>query len=192
MLSILTEEPRPRDLAEVPETAPAEPVTVSLEKSEFEIVLGRLQVASVLFLFTVILVIFSAGSYLAGRAVSARNTDRSAPATTPAPAPAPILEATITKAPSPAAVPAKPEPPVFSDPRKGSVYLQVGAVDEGIAALLVAGLRHRGFQSFAAPGPTEKTFRVLVGPLATPDAFADTRDAISRIGLITFVRKYEP
>ena len=189
MLSILTRDASTQDLEALSGAIQAE-VAAPPEKQEFEIVLGRLQVASVLFVGIVILVVFSAASYLAGKA-SAPNTVVAATAPAPAvQAPTPVLEATIA-VPSKKAE-TKAEPPVFNEPVTGATYLQMGAVDEGIAMLLVEGLRKRGFQSFAAPGPNDKIFRVLIGPLSNAEAYSDTRDAISKIGVITFVRKYQP
>src|SRR5215813_12003530 len=95
MLSILNKDSAPPaelDIVEEQEIQPAEPV-------EYEIVLGRLQVASVLFLFTVVLVIFSAFSYLAGKAMAPTRV-----VTVPAPAPVVMPQATIVKeSPAPAA-----------------------------------------------------------------------------------------
>jgi hypothetical protein len=187
MLSILTPEAPARDLDVLNELEQVEPG--GPPAAEFEIVLGRLQVASVLFVGTVILVIVSAVSYLAGKTSGPRTAVAPQAAAQPQ---IPVLEATITKAPPPKPATARPEAPVFSDPVTGAVYLQMGAVDEGIAMLLVEGLRKRGFQAFAAPGPSEKIFRVLIGPLPDAEAFSVAREAVNQIGVITFVRKYQP
>ena len=37
--------------------------------------------------------------------------------------------------------------------------------ERGMAMILAEGLRGHGFDSFVAPGPNEKIFRVLIGPL---------------------------
>jgi cell division septation protein DedD len=187
MLSILTQDAPTRDLEALNDAIQAE-VLVAPEKQEFEIVLGRLQVASVLFVGIVILVVFSAGSYLAGKASAPRAVVAAQETPVPVPTPAPIIQATIVRPPETP----KKEAPVFNDPVIGATYLQMGAVDEGIAMLLVEGLRKRGFQSFAATGPNDKIFRVLIGPLPNADAYNEARDAISKIGVITFVRKYQP
>ena len=72
-----------------------------------------------------------------------------------------------------------------------SVYLQMGAVEKGIAVILTEGLRKRGFQACAAAGPNENVFRVLIGPLPDAEAFQRTKDGLHEIGLSTFVRRYE-
>ena len=160
---------------------PPKPVT---EKEDYEIVLGRRHIASVLFVAIVTLAVVSAGSYLAGKSVSPKRA-------TPAPAPAPIVQAAAPQ-PVPAPEPvATVEPPVFADPVSGAIYLQMGSVDRGVAVILVEGLRKHGFAAFAAPGATEKVYRVLIGPLPDPQAFARAKDSVDQIGLATFARKYE-
>ena len=59
-----------------------------------------------------------------------------------------------------------PEAPLFAEPKAGSVYIQMGAVEKGVSVIFAEGLRKRGLPAFVAPGPSEKIFRVLIGPLA--------------------------
>ncbi len=61
--------------------------------------------------------------------------------------------------------------PLFASPRPGTLYLQMGALDRNTSAIVVAGLRERGYRSFVAPGPNEKIFRVLVGPFVDPEEY---------------------
>jgi len=146
-------------------------------------------VASVLFVATVVLVVISAVAYLAGKASSPKNVEIAAAAQ-----PVPMLQATITKAPAPTVDPkpaSVPEPPIFAEPVNGAVYLQMGAVEKGIALIFTEGLRKRGFPAFAAPGPNEKIFRVLIGPIPGPEAYRRTKEAVDEIGLSTFARKYQ-
>jgi cell division septation protein DedD len=180
MQSMVTEQSLPAGLeAETAET----PVN---ETGVSEFVLGPRQAGSLLFVAIVILAAFSAGSYLAGKASSPRAI---------APAPPPAIEATITQAPPPVEAPPKaapaPEPPIFAEPTKGSIYLQIGAVEKGIAVILTEGLRKHGFEAFVAPGPNEKVFRVLIGPLADPEEFAHAKSEVDQIGLSNFTRKYQ-
>jgi len=230
---------------------------------EFEIVLGRRQIASVLFVATVILALFSAVSYLAGKslspkkitpvAVSVPPTEVSTPVPTPAVPTYPVINASIalsppqkaaigaaksptlntsipnassttvapkivaakslapgsvapiTAAPKPVApksvTPASTAPavlpevsseaPMFAEPVAGAMYLQMGAVDKGAAAIFAEGLRKRGFPSFVATGPNASLFRVLIGPLRDTAAYTRTKDALDRIGVNTFGRTYE-
>ncbi|HLX43169.1 MAG TPA: SPOR domain-containing protein [Bryobacteraceae bacterium] len=167
---------------------------------EFEIVLGRTQVAGVLFVAIVAVVVFSAISYVAGRALVSKPVAAVPVAAVTTPPPAPVVEATIVKPDFPIAEPAPkapepipvPEAPVFANPSANGVYLQMGAVEKGVAVIMVDGLRKRGFSAFAAPGPTEAIFRVLIGPLGDAEGFRKTKEKIDQIGLNSFVRKYQP
>jgi hypothetical protein len=217
---------------------------------EFEIVLGRRQIASLLFVATVILAVLSAVSYLAGKSISpkerpgvpavpavaavtgsmpaaevlppaptAPTIDAHITSTSPPPAATPAIAAakspalnrsipnasTITVAPmtvalrsvasrgaAPAVLPeVSTEAPMFAEPVGGAMYLQMGAVDKGAAAIFAEGLRKRGFPSFVATGPNATLFRVLIGPLRDAAAYARTKDALDRIGVNTFGRTYE-
>jgi cell division septation protein DedD len=83
-----------------------------------------------------------------------------------------------------------PEPPLFAEPKAGSVYIQMGAVEKGVSVIFAEGLRKRGLPAFVAPGPSEKIFRVLIGPLPDPAAYVKAKDAVDRIGLATFARRF--
>lgn len=186
MLTILAREPAaPLPSNDVPVE---QTLTIEEDSQEFEIVVGRRQLAGILFVATVILAVFSAVFYLAGKAAG------------PAPK---IVERIVTvPAPSPAATPAPPahsadnhslQPggPLFADPQTGALYLQMGAVEKGIAVIFVEGLRSHGMPAFAAPGPNEKIFRVLIGPFPDSDAFQRAKQTVDGIGLSTFARKYQ-
>ncbi len=193
---VLTEEP----LQEQAE-APVEVPVAEEESEEFEIVLGRAQVASVLFVATVVVGVFSAISYMAGRTLPPK-----AAAMQPASVSAtPVLQVPVVKTPDfplpdppvENAAPARPvsseiEPPVFASPTANAIYLQMGAVEKGVAVIMVDGLRKRGFPSFAAPGPSDAIFRVLIGPLADAEVFRITKEKVDQIGLNSFLRKYQP
>jgi cell division septation protein DedD len=163
-------------LDESPSTAP--------ETEDFEWVVGRRQMASLLFVSTIVLMICVAAAYMAGKAMAAR---------VPAPAASPIA-ATPVREPDPPLInlnqePA-PEAPLFAEPKNGSVYIQIGAVEKGIAVVLSEGLRKRGFQSFVAPGPNDKIFRVLIGPLPDPASYVKAKEKVDQIGLATFARRF--
>ena len=169
--------------------APVAEATIPRPESEdFEIVLGRRHIASVLFVATVTVVVFSAVAYLAGKSASPRKP-------TPAPVPVAAVQTPLPEPPPPSVAPSEPmapsEPPIFSDPAVGAIYLQMGSVDTGVAVILVEGLRKHGFSAFAAPGTSGKVFRVLIGPLPDPQAFTRAKDAVDQIGLATFARKYQ-
>ncbi len=158
----------------------------AIEKPEFELVVGRRQIASLLFVSTVLVMICVAAAYMAGKAMSGKV---SAPAASPVAA-----AASVVREPDPPPInlnqePA-PEPPLFAEPKNGSVYIQIGAVERGIALVLAEGLRKRGFQSFVGPGPNEKIFRVLIGPLPDPASYMKAKEKVDQIGLSTFARRF--
>ncbi len=146
---------------------------------DFEIVLGRRQVAGVMFLATVVVVLCSAGGYVAGRGKAASM----APAIHP-----------VALPPAPAAVP-KPapveEPAIFGEVLPGQLYIQMAAVERGMAVIFAEGLRKKGLFAFVAPGPSEKIFRVLIGPLRDAEATKLAQARVSELGLATFLRRYE-
>ena len=197
---------------------------------EFEIVLGRRQIASVLFVATVILALFSAVSYLAGKSISPKKITpgmAAVPASavlampaavSPASSPASAIDGNIVPyVPPPAATPAtkvaktrarnanasttsvaaavlpevSTEAPMFAEPVAGGMYLQMGAVGKGAAAIFAGGLRKQGFPSFVAAGPSESQYRVLIGPLWDTVTYNRTKDALDRMGVNTFGRTYE-
>jgi cell division protein FtsN len=45
--------------------------------------------------------------------------------------------------------------------------------------------------SFVAPGPTEKTFRVLIGPFPNAEAYQKAQNVVDQIGLASFARRYQ-
>ena len=162
-------------------------------EEEFELVVGRRQVAGILFLVLVVVAVCSGGSYLAGKAIAARvepaaqeiNIEQP-PATA---SPVPLLEATIV-APS-AAVKSAAESPLFATPNPQAIYIQVGAVEKGVAVILAEGLRKHALDSFVAPGPSDKAFRVLIGPFPDAEAYQKAQGVVDRLGLASFARRYQ-
>jgi cell division septation protein DedD len=173
---------------------------VSLEadaEEEFELVVGRRQVAGILFLALVVVAVCSGGSYLAGKALSAREEPVQPeitieqPAASPVPMPAPMLEATIVREPEAASVPKASEAPLFANPNPKAIYIQVGAVEKGVAVVLAEGLRKHALDSFVAPGPGTKSYRVLIGPFPDGESYQKARNIVEQIGLDSFARRYQ-
>jgi cell division septation protein DedD len=179
-----------------PEEDPAE---------EFELVVGRRQIAALTFLGLVMIALCSGASYLTGKAMSVR--EEPAPLVIqleqpPAPA-APVIEAAIAPAPVPVVqtqpqsaahiTPPKPaaELPLFSSTVSQAIYIQVGAVEKGVATVIAEGLRKHALDSFVAPGPSEKTFRVLIGPFPNAEAYQKAQNVVDQIGLASFARRYQ-
>ncbi len=187
MLSILRTEPATEEISAGPaihfeDSQPAE----TAEPVEFEIVLGRRQLASVLFVATVIVAVLSSLGYLAGKSLAPAPKTVEVIRTVSVP----VVETPLALYADPVA-PVKADPPIFADPRQGPLYLQMGAVEKGIAVIFVEGLRKHGFDAFVAPGPNENIFRVLIGPLADEKAFEKAKSGADAIGLGTFARRYQ-
>ncbi len=162
------------DLQQVAEDSP----------QEFEFVLGRRQVASLLFVFSIVLMICVAASYVAGKSIAPKAAPvvMSPPVVPAAPEPPPIM---LNQEPAQVV-----QPSLFAEPKAGSVYIQMGAVEKGVAVIFAEGLRARGLTSFVASGPSEKIFRVLIGPLPDPSAYLKAKEAVDKIGLATFARRF--
>lgn len=165
-----------------------------------EIVLGRRQLAGVLFVLVAALVIFVFLAYMAGKG-SAREANGSTlgpllanPSQTmpglarPAPVAAPNNSTTQNQVelPKPAI---KPSPPIFGVPQPGARYLRTAVVDKGVAILLTQGLRAHGLEAFATPGSVPRTFRVLIGPLVDQTAFLKAKDTADDLDLPTTLHK---
>ncbi len=167
-------------------TAPQEVETAG---GEYELVLGRAQVASWLFVGVIAVAVCGSLAYLAGETVAAKRTARKA-------AVAPAAVAVPPALPQASLLPkvelsTKPARPLVGEPELGKVYLQVGAVERGMAVILAEGMRVHGFDAFVAPGPNDKLFRVLIGPLPDPDAFRQAMLKVDGLDLATFARKYQ-
>lgn len=190
---------------ESPEAAgqdPAPQAVSSTVTTDYEIVVGRAQIASWLFVGVVAIAICSSLAYLAAEKVAAKKIAAisrlaAAPApVAPPPVPAAELPQASILAPPKADLASsvknqKSVPPLFAEPEIGKVYLQIGAVERGMAMLLTEGLRSHGFDSFVAPGPNDKLFRVLIGPLPDPASFRQAMVTVNAMDLANFARKYE-
>ena len=204
MLRIFTPEPLGPGL----QSGPSDTLSAFESPDDFEIVLGRRQVASLSFVGVVALALCSGASYLAGKASAAGTA--SAVATSDAPKPVqPAAQAAVLQGDAhqenvvnvaagsdaigwakglvaDASIP--PGQSIFGEPEKGAFYIQVGATDRAPAMILTSGLRTHGFPTLAAPGSTPSTFRVLVGPYKTVQEFQAAKEAVGSLGLAPFVR----
>ena len=174
MLSILETDPSlpPRSAtapADLPAETPAATPELPSTSGEFEIVLGRSQVASWLFMGVIAMAVCSSLAYLAGRSAAPRKAMAAAAPSVAIPAPAPAAAPTVESSPaslptatSPLAVlpsvsilappntAPRPGAPLFAEPDAGRVYIQIGAVEKGMATILAEGLRSHGFEAFVA------------------------------------------
>jgi len=153
-------------------------------EAEFEMVLGKRQAASLTFLALVVVAVCSGGSYLIGRfaAPAATNSPAQTQAVVPDPPPASLPAAEIVPS---------PEAPLFDTPLKGPVYIQLGAVDKGVATLLAQGARKIGYGAFVTDGPNANVFRVLVGPFKSAVDYDAAVAKFKEIGLDNFSRRYQ-
>jgi len=94
-----------------------------------------------------------------------------------------------------AATPAPPSAPAaaasYPEPAPGQTFLQVAAVSQSEAEFVADVLKRKGFAALVAPGPNERLFRVLVGPLKDAEEIAKTKKALEEAGFRSaYVRKY--
>ncbi len=175
-----------------PQTEPAAESAGPAE--EFELVVGRRQIAAMAFLALVMVAVCSGAAYLAGKAMSA-GEEAPAPVINLEQAPVPVIEATIAPAPVGTALPAAParmpEAPLFASSVPQAIYIQVGAVEKGVATVIAEGLRKHALDAFVAPGPSEKIFRVLIGPFRDEAAYRKAQSTVDEIGLANFARRYQ-
>ena len=97
-----------------------------------------------------------------------------APATKPVPVP-------TAPANPPAAAPA-PASGRLLVPPGGSTFLQVTALARSEAELVADVLRRKGFKAAVSPGPTDKVFRVLVGPVGDTSDIVKTKSGLEAAG----------
>jgi hypothetical protein len=172
-----------------PEPAMAPPAQT--DPDEYEIVLGSRQMASLGFLVLVLIAAAAGGAYLFGKAVTRRAPSASLPVVQAAPLPTPVATVPEPALAAPIPPPVAIEKPLFAEPAQGIIYIQMGAVEKGIAEIFAEGLRKRGFNSFVASGPSERIFRVLVGPFRNAEEYDAAKKSLDRIGLDTFARRYQ-
>jgi cell division septation protein DedD len=115
------------------------------------------------------------------------------PAATPAPTPLPTPRPTPTPAPTPPPVTSAKNPPltISGEPAPGQTFLQVVASTRPDCEIIVDVLKRKGFQAVIAPGPSEKLYRVLVGPLPDAATLSKTRSDLEAAGFQKpYMRKY--
>jgi cell division septation protein DedD len=172
------------------------------ETDEYEFVLGRRQIASLSFVALVLLSLFAGISYLAGRAAAAKKDVSpkdaglvSAASSSPVPAAASdqpvMLAASLVDGSAPNSSNNGPGDPLFAEPVKGAIYIQTGAVERGVAAIMAEGLRVHGFNTFVAAGPSDKIYRVLMGPFPDLQAYRSAKATLDAIGLSSFAQQYQ-
>jgi cell division septation protein DedD len=176
---------------EPPTSEPAdEPVE---ESAEFEIVLGRRQIASTSLVAIVLIAVFSGVSYLVGKSMAPKaeaakipSVVEQTPVAPPGPDPAMVPQQPASEQPKAAVT------PVVGEAVPGQVYLQVGVIEKGPAIIWAEGLRTHGLDAFVSPGPTDGLglWRVLIGPLPDPPSYQRAKDTLTSLSLTNFGRRY--
>jgi cell division septation protein DedD len=128
-------------------------------------------------------------SVQAGGAVSPVDLRPAAVPSQVTPAPAIQVQSLATKRAVRDPAPVASAVPGSEKRSSGATYLQVAAVDRGMAGVLVEVLHRKGFQAEFTSGPTEDIFRVIVGPAKDADALARTKADLQAAGFTSFVRK---
>jgi cell division septation protein DedD len=166
------------------------------ESTEFEIVLGRRQLASTSLVAIVLVSVFSGVSYLIGKSMGPKDAPAPAVVTAPVEAsPAPAMPAPVPAVAKEQLPRMRSEPinaPLFAEAIPGQVYLQVGVIEKGPAGIWAEGLRTHGLEAFVAPGPGDglMLWRVMIGPLPDPQSYQRAKDALNALGLTNFGRRY--
>ena len=170
------------------------------------VVLGARQAAVGLFLMVVLMGSFGGLTYIVGRMVMpspaaamapepeaaeeqvlfvSAVTEKKTEAAEPAPA-KPVIE------PAPAVRPWRPASGShFREPAPGELFLQVAAVDRGVAEVFVEYLARQEIVAQYASGPDERSYRVLVGPISTNAQLEGLRERLEANGFQPFVRRYQ-
>lgn len=182
------------------------------ESAEFELVLGKRQIASLSFLVIVLIGVFSTVAYVGGRAIERRTVLAASRSTAPQAKPEPIraqilpAEAVVVagnlttvdnSAHQPSAGPADAKAPVAGTNSggrgvvAGQMYLQIAATDRAGAEEFADRLKKKGFRAIIAPGPTPSTFRVLVGPFPDAASLAQTKADLEAAGHTSFIRRWD-
>ena len=128
--------------------------------------------------------------YVAGRAVTSAQALESQ-FQIPATRQAPIVVDPGAERPSPMPTkePAVAQRPALAPAAPGQMFLQVGALDRGMAAVFIEVLAGKGFIGRMMPGPDDKTFRVVVGPVTRAEV-TSTKTALEQAGFTPFARVF--
>lgn len=127
---------------------------------------------------------------------AAKEPERPKPVESRKPEPPVVASIEPKKAEPKKVEPKKVDPPPVAqsggnEPISGRNYLQVVASTRPDCEIIIDVLRRKGFSAVIAPGPSDKLFRVLVGPLADSAAIAKTRSDLEGAGFQKpYLRKF--
>jgi hypothetical protein len=155
-----------------------------IERTPVEMVLGNRQLAAILFLLASLLILVASISYVAGRLVAPVQAQMTS-------SPVANQSSVIVIDPLPVRGETPPNtqpiPARVIRPTPGEVFLQVAAVDRGMAEVTAEFLARKGFDVRIASGTTENEFRVLI---SGRDDLSKTRAKLEDFGFRSFVRKF--
>ena len=167
----------------------------NLQTREFTMVLGVRQITLGLFMAVILLGSFSAMAYVVGRAViPSESAEVEAPDVERVLVVDPAGQEEETAAPSPAAKPGSSEfsaESYFREPSPGQLFLQVAAADRGVAEVFAEYLTRKSFPCQIAPGPDERNYRILVGPIQGRQQLGTLRAGLETSGFNPFPRRYK-
>ena len=101
----------------------------------------------------------------------------------------PAPRETVTRHAPPVKAAAVPAGAVAVNPGPGNMYLQVAAVGQPQAGVVVDTLKQKGFPAVLAHGPNATVFRVMVGPFAEAAGLGKAKADLENAGFHPLVRK---
>lgn len=164
-------------LDQLPQAGPSDP-------EDYELVLGKRQIASLSFLAVILIGVFSTISYIAGRSIERHSATRAVASARPSQTPEPPRTIPIDAIVVPSQLNGSQ---VSAAPKK--LYLQIAATDRLHAIALAATVRGKGYPALVAEGPVATTFRVLVGPYTDTVSITQARNALQAEGYVSFIRR---
>lgn len=106
-----------------------------------------------------------------------------------APAPTVTAPTVANVTPAPAVAGARPQP-TPTEKLIGNTYLQVAAVDRGMAEVTCELLTRKGLPALIGDSPSDGIFRVLVGPIRNAADVPGHQAILAEAGFHPFVKKY--
>jgi cell division septation protein DedD len=170
--------------------------------------LDNRQFALLLFVLIGVLTMVSTLAYTIGRRIPVGSSSKWSEVHVPLPLvvePARAVVRTEIPEVRPAAVPVQPAPVTAtvaapsaavqapSRPPRGELrgaFLQVGSLEKGMAEACKEYLGKHGMSAVIQPSSNDPFYRVLVGPLPTPEALAQTKAELTAMGFRMYLRRF--
>ena len=165
-------------------------------QGDFELVLGKRQIASLLFLGIILLGVFSTVAYVVGRRMERATLSAGTTASILVPKD-PIRAQIIPAEAIVIAGQVKADTVTTTSGGAGQqagsrqLYLQIAATDHSHAVEMASAVKKKGYPALVATGPTPDTFRVLVGPFTDSGSLTKTKTELEAAGYISFIRQWD-